>query len=506
MYDRSEPFRTVTETLMSMRTGPTRGAVPEVVGGPVGGATDHAGPMELVINVPPAYSVDDILHANDMVQHAFVNGLHASNGATARAHLTEKRRLPDWLLAEERFGYIAPGDSPVRAAAQRHGIPLELCVEAGLLRRATYATHAAFLAQHNRTPVSSAELSEFFTAQLAERQEYYADYPPLKTVAGRWVHGDWLTIPVRTRDTAGAVRIAGFQYRSLRADSDIGKQGRYRSPLNTQALVWEDTLLGLAEERDTIAMSGDVVLVEGKFDQVSVRAAVASLPVACRPGAVALGGLRTRGASDHGETPEARAGVLGILPRAGARRVIVFLDDEDEATSAALRIAALLVPFGVEVHVAMVRDGWSRNEDSRSSEPCERPKDPGMLWERHGAEAVQTVIRTARGRDFLETAAQVIERRLMNSLQSGQTYQRLQAMDTILDLLAPLPMHDRARIIPLVARAAHLSATVVQLAMRHRLGVAIEPIAVAHHPVSTAAENTVDAVAPSVSARFARSR
>ncbi len=428
---------------------------------------DDAQPTDDLVQLEIAaqFSDDDLLGANHQIQPSLVSALASSSGETARRHLVERRRLPSWLLAEEELGHV-PSARFLLDAARRMGIPLECGVEAGLLRRSVWAARQTFRDERGRAAVSTEELSAFFQSRLAENPRYYRDYPLLRGADGAYLRGDWLTIPIRSREQeSGTLAIAGYQYRSLRPEQDIGKGGRYCSPRNTRILDWSNTLIGLAEEYACLAQSGSVVISEGKFDQLAIKAAVREWPAATRPASIALGGMAARGLSTIGMSADRTNGPLGILR---GKRVAIFLDSEAAADAAALRLASQLEHVGVSVGVVQLVEQWSVH---RGMEHL--PKDPGEAWEREGGAVLRDAIVAAMTTDLTETVLRTQRRRASKDRLSGTTWQRLRALDATLDQLLGRPSGSRPLPIDRVAEALSLDPRVVVAAIEERERIAV---------------------------------
>ncbi|HEX7120787.1 MAG TPA: hypothetical protein VF178_00365 [Gemmatimonadaceae bacterium] len=391
-----------------------------------------------------------------MIQRFFRAELDRPSGEVARRHLHEERALPAWAVDEEAFGYVPEGRTRVVDAAVAAGVPLEVCAEAGLVKRSDAALRRAFRRTERREPTDGDDLVRFWRSHCEGRAEFYYDYPVLVTSAGEYRWGDWLTIPIHVRDDEGRRRIGGFQYRSMRPLSEIGKEGRYRSPRPSAAISWPQTLIGLAGEDEQIARSGWAVICEGKFDQTALKVAVRDLPAEMRPGVIALGGVSTRGhaASDD---PIARAGVLGQI---GAGFVTFCTDGDVSGLDAVLRLGPLLVALGTKVSAARIQDVWDRMPAGMV-----QPKDPGEVLARLGAQALREMLAQGRTRDLGRFASELLEDRLAALTRSGQLWRRLIALDHVLPALRAVPGASRGDAIRRTALAAGLPLAVVECAV-----------------------------------------
>lgn len=402
--------------------------------------------------VPDRYSKDALLEVTDLVQRLFLANFQDRSARIARDHLVNVRKLPEWLIEEEGFGYLGGGARTVVTYLVKQGIDLEAAAEAGVVSRSAYAVRQSFELAHNASPANDAELLDFFLSHCAGRPEFYVDYPPCLLADGRRRFGHWLTIPIRLKTESGNLGIAGFQYRSMRPANQISpKQGRYMSPRNSPLLRWSDTLIGLAEESETLEQSKYVVICEGKFDQVAVRAAVRSLPEDQRPAVVALGGVQARGWS-YSDDPRERAGVLAHI---ATERATFFLDWDRAGIDAVFRLGPLLSSLGTHVSVASIADVGDVALASNA-------KDPSELYALGGPESILRVLKAARLRGLATFAVNCIEREGLDAPHSGQLWHRLKHLDRLLPILHALPSSVRPRAIYRVAQTLALPTSVIE--------------------------------------------
>lgn len=422
---------------------------------------------DVSLNIPVSATADQIYDLHDALQPALVHGLWSAPGRGAQRHLADERRLPEALVRREGLGYVPPGSDGVRNLIVQLGLSLERAVDAGLLRRSLWQVQRAFERDRKRPATSSAELTSYFLSTCREDRHYYTDYhainpPSAEGERQQWLHGDWLTIPVRIQ-TSGGVRIGGYQLRSCRPKAEIGKEGRYRNPVNTPAMVWNHVILRLADEARRIAETGRAAITEGYFDGLGTLAALEAHELATgepRPGVVALAGINVRGGGTNPGTPEERAGVLTQI---GARHNLLFLDQDEPGTQAILTVGPRLSDLGHYVSVARVGDGWSGTPES-----C--PKDPGELFSAAGAEGVMRAVEAGWGRGLVTYAAAELEQRLLNARQGGRAWERLQALDVLLPLVRTSPPATRARASARVAEVVAMPAEAV------RSMVAVTPV------------------------------
>lgn len=414
----------------------------------------------LSIVIPPRHPTDSLLEITDCVQQLFLSDFASQVGEEARSHLRNVRKLPEWLIEEEGFGYLRGGEKPVITHLLNHGYSLEAAAEAGVISRSAWATQRAFESAHGKPAQSDVELTEFFLTSCASKPEFYHDYPSCLLANGRRQFGRWLTIPIRLRTSSGKLGIAGFQYRSMRSENEISpRQGRYMSPRNSPLLQWTQTLFGLAEEMPVLERSRHVIICEGKFDQVAVRAAVRELPEDKRPAVVALGGVQARGWM-HSDDPRERAGVLAQI----ATNHATFLLDWDHAgIDAVLRLGPLLSQLGTHVSVASIVDAGSIVRDGEDW-------DPSKLYAAGGAEAVLRVLEAARSRGLATFAIECLERTRLEVPYSGQTWYRLRHLDRFFPILQALPISVRDRAIRHVADSLDLPASAVETGLAHYVG------------------------------------
>ena len=381
----------------------------------------------LSIKSPNSQPLETLYEAVAEAQRLFLRGLESPAGEKARRHLYQERRLPQELIAREGFGYVPPGWGTVTIHLVKSGIPLEAAAEAGLVMRSVGRTRKAFTARMGKEPTSSEELTSFFFEHCAGNPEFYYDYPLCYMADGSRQSGDWLTIPLRVRAPDGQLRIAGFQYRTMRPADEVVKQGRYMSPPGASRLIsWSEFIIGLVDQEEAMRRSGKVIICEGKFDQAAVLAAVSRLPEDRRPGVVALAGVAIRGAT--GSSPEERAGIFRQL---AVGQATFFLDDDETGTNAVLTAGPLLEALGTRVSVARIEtDGI---------------KDPGELYAQAGADAVLAVLERARNRGLVTHALAVLDRALDQNPMSGQVWRRQQEIDRLLPILKVLPEPVRTR-------------------------------------------------------------
>lgn len=382
---------------------------------------------QLTIRSRDSLPLDILFQAVEEAQRFYQAGLESTDGEAARRHLAEERRLPRDLVEAEGFGYVGAGWASLVNHLANKGTSLEAAAEAGLVLRSIGRVRKAFVASEGREPASSDELTRFFYERCADQREFYYDYPRCYMADGSRESGFWLTIPIRVRDPEGKIRVAGFQYRTMRPVDQVVKQGRYMSPLRSSRLLnWSELILGLAEQEEAMRRSGEVVICEGKFDQAAVLAAVSTLPPEKRPGVVALAGVSIRGAT--GETPEERAGIFRQL---AAGKATFFLDTDETGIDAVLAAGPLLEALGTRVTVAQIEEGGI--------------KDPGELYAQRGAAGVLRTLEAARRRGLATHALELLEREMEGDDRSGQTWRRLAAIDRLLPILKALPDGVRGR-------------------------------------------------------------
>lgn len=403
------------------------------------------------LDIPDQRDAEQLFAVVEVAQSLFRRGIASPEGKTARDHLREHRALPDWLIAEDGFGYVGRGSDTVARYLGEQGADLEAAAEVGLVYRSIHSATRAFERSVGREPESSEELTEFFLEHCAGDPAYYYDYPRAVLADGSRASGDWLTIPIRIADDTGTPRIAGFQYRSMRDRSELAKQGAYMSPLNSPLLSWSELLVGAAEERGAMERSGQVVIVEGKFDQAAVRAAVRELPEDQRPGVIALAGASIRGRSQS-DDPAERAGVLAQVAVPNAT---FFLDADDTGADAVLRAGPLLSAMGTHVSVARVADGT----DSPGI------KDPGELFSTGGADAVLGALKEGRSRGLATFALEELDSEMTDSPLSGQVWHRLQHLDRLQPILTALPDQVRDRAVRHVADATTIPYSALRAAL-----------------------------------------
>jgi hypothetical protein len=417
------------------------------------------------LELPVGHPLEAIYDLNDRLHAYFAAELATPAGAGARDHLESVRGLPSWMIQEAALGYVRPAKGLIIEWARAHGVLLELCAEAGVVKRSARYAARMYERQHGAPPPSDRALSEYFAASLANKPEAYSDFPILVKEpepgqdAGRpeYCYGDWITIPIRVEDAAGCPRIGGFQFRSMRADID--KNDRYRSPLNTTAMTWNRTLIGLAEERAVLAQSRQAVLCEGRFDQLSARAALRDQAAATRPAVFALGGINVRGVGQEaGATPRERAGVLGLID---AEEVFLLLDSDVRGTEAILKVGPVLRVLGAQVYIVRLADVW---DDAATGRPA--PKDASELYALPGGAALlAAAIAASRARPLASYAAGCLETTLSALPHAGQVWHRLRALDDLVPILGALPGAERTACVARVADALSFPTEVVDLAV-----------------------------------------
>ena len=416
------------------------------------------------IDIEPRCSRDEIFDVNDQVQELFLSGMSGDGAAHVWEHLREGRGLSDEVAHAEGLGYVPDAENVVRDFAVERGISLELMAGAGLLYRSSFGASKAFRSQRGRAAETDEELTRFFFDEgLAEDPDYYFDYPLCRTPDGKSLSGNWLTIPIRSRDGDGDVRIAGFQFRSMRPAEEIGKRGRYMSPLNSPAISWSEILIGLAEERRRIDETGTAVFAEGKFDQLAIKDSLrrVGVPDDRMPGVIALGGASIRGIEPSGEDGEFTAGVLDLVQ---ARHVYLFMDGDDAGTTAAIEMGTALSRLGSAVSVVRVRDGEVELPDQNDREPVSA-KDPGDLLKHYGPEGIAHALKVGRMRGIATFAAEEMEAQLAESPVSGQLRRRLEALDQMVPVLSALSDEVRQKAVGRVARSIGLDPAVISLAI-----------------------------------------
>jgi hypothetical protein len=430
--------------------------------------------------LPPSATRAEIYEVNRRVQGLFRRGIEKDSAAEARRHLAEDRGLPDDLVQSEGLGYCGEGKTTLVSWARREGLSLEALVDAGLLKRSHYLARQAYREKHGREAEGSEQLSEFFLAECRERDAFYYNFPALETPEGKFKYGCWLTIPLRVRDEQGQMQIAGFQFRSMRPTSEIGKGGRYRSPQRayaadgTQVIDWQQTLIGLAEQAEQVRTSGRAVLCEGKFDQLAVLLAVSHWPEQERPGVLALAGVSSRGAA--GESAQEQAGVLAVLQQMGCRHATLWLDEDESGTRAILGQAPALrrpeyqgtLGVGPRIAALGIHVSVARMADAALAEG-RAVKDPGELLVAGGAAAIERVLRGAASRGLISFAAERLEVEMAGAAAGGQLFQRLRLLDRLLPTLGCMPEAVRDAAVRRVAEATGVPAPAVREALAPRV-------------------------------------
>lgn len=415
------------------------------------------------LDVPEQFSAEQLYEVNEVACSFYEDIFWSEEGQRAQEHVFQHRQLPEWIAREENLGYVGGGKKRFVEWASQQDLNLEVTAEAGLVYRSSWYARQEFQERIGRAPTSDEELTDFFLNNLSGDPKYYSDYPLCHTADGQRKAGFWLVLPIRVEDEQDQTRIGGFQYRSMRPAEEIGKRGRYMSPRNTQAIQWSETLIGLAEERDQINRSGNVVITEGKFDQLAVKAAVRDWPEQHRPGTIALGGASIRGVRRGAETPEEQAGILADI-RAG--RATFFLDDDERGQEAIIEAGPLLANLGTHVQVAQIPDGeWGDNP----------PEDPGELLEEGGVEAVRTALKNSRGQGLISYASRLMAQRLSESSRSGQLRERMAALDVLVPILKSLPEPVQKRAAQSVADVVDMDPQIVGLALQQQDQQEIRP-------------------------------
>lgn len=415
------------------------------------------------LDVPEQFSAEKLYEINEVACSFYRDIFWSEEGEPARQHVFQERQLPEWIAREDDLGYVGKGRARLTQWLAQQDVNLEVAAEAGLLYRSSWKARQTFQERINRSPESDKELTEFFLNNLAGEPEYYSDYPLCHTADGDRKHGYWLVLPIPVEDEQGRVQIGGFQYRSMRPAEQIGKRGRYMSPRNTQAIQWSETLIGLAEEREQINRSGNVVITEGKFDQLAVKAAVREWPEKARPAAIALGGASIRGVRSRAETPEEQAGILSEIK---AGRAVFFLDDDERGREAIIETGPLLANLGTHVQVAQIPDrNWGEG----------RPKDPGELLEKGGTQAIQQALQESQGRGLISYASRLMSQRLAESKRSGQLRERMEALDLLVPILRSLPQQVRPQAAQQVAAVVDMEPEIVELALQQQDPTQIRP-------------------------------
>lgn len=390
-------------------------------------------PQLPVPKVPPR----TILELHDKLQPRLVSGLWSREGQAAQDHLLIQRRLPKKLVEREGIGYLPPGRNVLVKLCKDLGLSLEVAVAAGLVKREEQKALKSFQRRRGGTTVDDGNaFATFWQQQCAEDPFYYRDYhvivkdQPAEDARGEAgagsvevLHGDWLTIPIRI--TAGQqVRIGGWQLRSNRPTAEIGKQGRYRNPVNTAAMQWNQVLIGLADEQPRIDRSQRAVVCEGYFDRLATIAALEADPrtAATRPGVVALGGIAVRGRQED---------ALGVLGQLAAPRLSLLLDNDGPGIEAVLKVGPLWAGRGQHVGVCRLQDS--------GVEASAVPKDVGELFQTTGGEAVLRVLAAGAKRGLVTFALDQVAAQRRRDPIGGTTRRTMEACDELLPLLVALP-------------------------------------------------------------------
>lgn len=411
------------------------------------------------VEIEAQASREEIYDLNDRVQSLFVSGMDEQEGHEAWEHLLEERGLSEEGVRREGIGYVPDRADVVRDFAVAEGVSLETMADAGLLYRGSHRARKAFRRQNGRYPETDEELTEFFRRECLEDPSYYMDYPFCHTASGEFKAGRWMTLPIRDLDDQGQVRIAGFQFRSMRPSEEIGKRGRYMSPLNSPTVSWSEILIGLAEDRERIEGSGRAIFCEGKFDQLAIKDALrrSGVPEDRMPGVVALGGAKIRGVEDDEKG--------GVLSRLNARHVFLFMDGDRAGVEAAMNIGPALWHLGSVVSVVRVEDGIVTDRDPGEAPDEVLPKDPGDLLRSQGPQGVVRAIKEGRTRGIATFASQEMEARLGQDPLSGQLRRRLEALDHMVPVLRALSDDVRDKAIERASRSIGLDPAIISIAV-----------------------------------------
>lgn len=391
------------------------------------------------------YEKESLYAASELVQEFVVSWLHGDVGEDARRYLYEERGLSPEIVAEEELGFVPSGWRNILNEAARRGVEPELLVQAGHARRSVGQAKKKFKERYGRWPRTTEELSEFFARYLLNDPSAYYDYPLFTLEDGQSVAGSYITIPFRVRDDAGVVRVASWIRRSTRAD--IGKGGRYRTPLNTDIFSNADTLLGLAGNEPSDELRPTIILCEGPFDYLAVKDALKDLPESQRGHylPIALGGVNAKLVDYYGVVSEdplqaarARAGALAVFEGC---RVIEMLDQDKAGIEGAINIGTLLSPLGCEVRVARVADGWSDTELEVPEDP-----DPSRLHQDLGSDGVFRALKYASKRDLVDFVCETLSHRLESSApEEIRTRQKFLLLDEVVPIVKALSSEARGK-------------------------------------------------------------
>jgi hypothetical protein len=420
--------------------------------------------QRLRVQIPPSATAGELFQAVGAAQRFYTRNLQDQSHAEGLSHLLHDRQLPLDVIRNEGFGYVGEGWSSL--VDHIHSLPdvtLEQCVEARLIDRSDKAIARAYERRVGRPPGSSEELTKFFSENLKDSPAYYYDYPRIRLADGSRAAGRFITIPVQVIDEGGESRVGGFQYRVARPKEEMHPSTpRYMSPRRSPVLVWNRSPMGFAESRDQLALSGSMIICEGKFDQVPVKVAQSHLPPDQRPAVVALGGLNIGVAArsvDSGIVDVGGLEVVSSFRDAGARRALLLLDEGgDNEARAILRLGAALAGVGIEVGVARISDA------PRGDSPG--AKDAGELYASHdGAQALSDVIEKGWRRSLAQYAGSLATTRLESWPHGfGGLWPRLQELDKYRGFIASLPHKDRTDAIAAIAQSLGFSEQVVEIA------------------------------------------
>lgn len=402
---------------------------------------------DIRVDLPSTVKATDLYAFHDKVQPALTGGLWAASGAGAQSHVLDgKRKLPKALVVREGIGYMPEGRNGFVKMLKGLSLSLETGVAAGLLKRDEKKAAKTFAKRRGAPPSNTAELSAFFRDTCAEDSFYYRDYhmiipdrPDGQDGPVDALHGDWLTIPIRI-PTPGGVKIGGWQLRSNRQTAQIGKQGRYRNPVNTIGMTWNQTLIGLGDDGPLQDKEGHTIVCEGYFDRLAVVAALESRGP--RTSAVlALGGIAVRGRTDD---------AIGVLGKVTAPKVSLLLDNDGPGLDAVLKVGPLWAQRGQFVNVCAVPDGWA-------GDIADCPKDVGELFEKGGSEAVTKALVAGRKRGLVSFASAKIARQRATDPIGGSSRRLIESLDVLLPLLESSPESTRAAAIGRAAETIGLA-------------------------------------------------
>jgi hypothetical protein len=415
------------------------------------------------LDLPASHPPGELFDVVEVADRFFRKTLHDPEvGEPGLEHLRGVRGLPERAILEHGFGFMGEGwRSLVDHVAADPGVTLEQAADARLVDRNARAAADAFRARFGRPPASEVELAGFFRESLQNHPRYYLDYPRIALADGKRLPGLFLTIPVQVIDAeSGEARVAGFQYRTVRPKEALSPRApSYMSPRSSPLLVWKRNLMGLAESRPQMRVSREVILCEGKFDQVPVIEALRALPPERRPAVVALGGL-SAGSSAAGEDG-ALASTLRALHENGVQRARLLLDEGSENEARAiLTLGSALLASRIDVRVARIADAH-REEEGGSP-----PKDPGELFVRSGGEErLREVLEHGCARTLGGFAGEWISSRLAQDSGSGGLWFRLRQLDRVSRVLHGLPEPARGDAVRHLADALGFSERAVALAI-----------------------------------------